>query len=94
MNGDDQKPGAGRENVTLATVRPKIVASVCAQAFSSMMMANPYASTRVPRLPAPPIPTEHQDDDAPISPASHTPKLNVGIGHQPSRSRIASTVGL
>jgi hypothetical protein len=39
INGDDQNPGAGLGKVTLATVRPKIVASVWPPAFSNIRMA-------------------------------------------------------
>jgi len=88
MKGDDQNPGAGRGKVTLATVRPKTVASVCEHALSSMMIANMYANARVPGFPRATYPERAR------SPASHVPKVNVGMGHQPSFSRSASTVGL
>jgi len=95
MKGDDQNPGAGRGKVTLATVRPKTVASVCEHALSSMMIANMYANARVPGFPRATYPERARSTTQPrISPASHVPKVNVGMGHQPSFSRSASTVGL
>ena len=51
MMGDDQNPGAGLGNVTLATVRPKMVARVWLAALSSMMVAKMYAARRVPLAP-------------------------------------------
>jgi len=74
MNGDDQKPGAGREKVTLATVRPSSENSVWLPAFNSMMMAKMYASTRVPLAPRATKPDSASKTTlAMIKPASHSP---------------------
>jgi|SRR5664279_345978 len=95
MIGEDQNPGAGLGNVTLSTVCPKIVATVWLQALSSMMVAKMYAIRRVPLAPRDTAPVSaSKTTQAMISPASHSPKPKVGIGHQPNRSRSATTVGL
>src|SRR3974390_1466553 len=95
MNGDDQNPGAGRENLTLSTVRPSIENSVWLPAFNSMMTAKTYASTRVPGEPRATYPDRASSTtQARIRPVSHVPKVNVGIGHHPNCWRNATTVGL
>ena len=95
MIGDDQKPGAGRGNVTLATVRPNIVARVCDAALSTMMVANTYASKRVPIAPRATRPdSASKTTQAMTKPASHSPNWKVGIGHHPNCWRSATTVGL